>query len=240
MRSTPSVISSNNADTASEIVDSQQLTPSQAFGIRLRSKADELRISRSNLRTWTNTPNQTFGGYWNGERIPPPELLLDLADQLDVSPRWLLSGVDAKPTTAPSLVAVDDADFVGLPRYDLGEITEAGKGHRIDTIPFRRDWLMRRIGTATGLWVIELFASYEELGLYEGDAVICADIPRGTSPPDNSICIFLGDGLFIARYRDRWGSDVADAAGPRIGPADLRDGDVQPIARIRSRLLAGI
>lgn len=238
MASKPSVVASNNADDASANVDSQPLSASQAFGQRLRSKAAELHISRSNLRTWTSTPNQTFGGYWNGERLPPSELLLDLADQLDVSPRWLLTG--SEPPKSTNLVSVEDADFVGLPRYDLAHISEAGKGHRIDTIPFRRDWLMRRVGTVTGLWVIELFASYDELGLFEGDAVICSDIPRNVPPPDNTTCIFLGDGLFVARYRDRWVADASDNAGPRVGPVDLREHDVQPIARIRARLLAGI
>jgi hypothetical protein len=195
------------------------------------------------LSSATGISDSTLSGYIAGG-IASAEKAVAIGRALGRSVEWLMTGTEisaaGSPPNRPGLVSVDEADFVGLPRYDLGNITEAGKGHRIETIPFRRDWLMRRVGTATGLWVIELFATYDELGLYEGDALICSDIPRDAPPPDNSTCIFLGDGIFVARYRDRWTTDAGEAAGPRVGPADLREHDVQPIARIRSRLLAGI
>lgn len=204
-------------------------------GIRLIEALDGQ--SRAWLSGVTGISESTLGDYVQ-KGIASADAAVRIAHAVGRSVDWLLTGEDRGPAHgAPLLVSVEDADFVNLPRYDLSNISEAGKGHRVESIPFRRDWLTRRVGTASGLWVMEMFASYEELGLFEGDAVICSDIARGILPPDNTICIFLGDGLFVARYRDRL---VDDSSGPRVGPADLREHDVQPIARIRARMLAGI
>lgn len=165
--------------------------------------------------------------------VAKAELAVTIAGAVDRSVDWLLTG--AQRSNGPALVAAADADFVGLPRFDLSQITEAGRGNRIETIPFRKDWLNRRVGTAQGLWVAELPSSYEELGLNEGDAVICSDLARNEVPPDNTTCIFLGDGLFVARFRTR---PIAGDAR-QVGPVDLAEG-VQPIARIRARLLTSL
>lgn len=166
-----------------------------------------------------------------------------LSRALKVSVDWLLTGSEAARRIpdrgSDILVDADNADFVGLPRYDLTKLTEAGKGNRIETMPFRRDWLNRRIGTTAGLWLAELPSGYDELLLQEGDVVICSDIPRDQTPPDNTTCLFLGNGLFVARYRNYWTYDPGDTAGPRVGPKDLVEG-TQPIARIRARVLARV
>jgi hypothetical protein len=133
------------------------------------------------------------------------------------------------------LVSVDDAAFVGLPRYDLAQLTESSKGHRVETVPIRRDWLARRVVSTTGLWLTELPADNLALGFTEGDVVVCSDIARG-GVQDGWVCIFKSDalGLFVARYTFR------EAGDGDVTPTFIADNDVVPIARIHARLLARV
>lgn len=85
-------------DDRSENADGQQAI-ARDFSVRMQDRAAELHISRSNLTSWTQSKKQTFSGYWNGERLPPSDLLFRLADELDVNPRWLLLGEGPKDRT---------------------------------------------------------------------------------------------------------------------------------------------
>lgn len=156
MQSALSVKLSMTVDDKSENADGQQVAAD--FAARLRSRADELRISRSNLLNWTGIKKQTFAGYWNGERLPPPDVLFKLADQLDVDGRWLLLG-ERSSGSAATHTAIRDwmrnvqdgdrrrergADLVDIAeidlRYGMGA-TYLDSEAEVETRSFSRAWL---------------------------------------------------------------------------------------------------
>ena len=206
-----------------------------AFAERLRATLTRLDLSDAHFARATDIPTSTFARYKSGDSIPKGDDLFRLADTLRVSPRWLALG-DSNGT-APAEVA--DAEFVMIPRYRLAAITDAGKGAPIETVPYRKDWLARRLGAAADLWITELPSDYDALGLEEGDAILCSDIdPSG--PAEKWVCIFRGSaGPFVARYSNRATVGDLDLPGASfVTAADLRDGDIVAIARIRARMLA--
>lgn len=165
--------------------------------------------------------------------VAKAEVAVRFARALGVTVDWLLTGDDA---TMSPVAAVEDVAFVRLPRFDLAELTDESKGARVETVPVRRDWLYRRVLTTTNLWLTELPADNEPLGLQEGDVVICSDI--GTQQiQDNWVCIFRAEtGIFVAKYH--LVGNVAETG--TIGAAALAAEDVRPIARIHARMFARV
>lgn len=157
-----------------------------------------------------------------------------MSEVLNTSVDYILSGRKQQST---AVADVEDADWVNLPWFDLDRLTEDAKGPVVETIPFRKDWLNRRILRSTGLWITELPSDYDAVDLSEGDAVICSDISiRDLS--ENWICIFKGIGKpFVARYSSR---PVADATINEIiiSHTELASGEMHPVARVHARILA--
>lgn len=218
--------------------DSQSHPTRSAFSERLRTTLERLDLSDAYFARAADLPTSTFARFKSGDSIPKGDDLFRLADALRVSPRWLMLG-DQGEAGLPALADTADAEFVMIPRYRLANLTDTGKGDPIETVPYRKDWLARRLGTATGLWITELPSDYEALGLEEGDAILCADIDAA-GPAEKWVCIFRGSaGPFVARYSNR--GTVGDLDLPGAGfvtAADLRDGETFAIARIRARMLA--
>jgi hypothetical protein len=183
----------------------------------------------------TGIPDSTLTGYAKGG-FPRADKAVLIARKLGKSVEWLFA--DGHAESAPAVVDATEADWVNLPQYDLRAITDASKGNRIATQPVRKDWLFRRFGTSAGLWLAELPSSYAEIGLDEGDIVVCSDIDQSTGPDDNIVGIFIGESApFVARYRHYFlPGDTAN--GLRISAAVLREENVRPIARIHARMLA--
>ncbi len=176
-------------------------------------------------------------GYWGGKRLCGSDKLFALSDALRVDARWLVDGVGVQ--ARGGLIDAADADWVNLPRYDLRQLTDTGKGEPVESVPFRRDWLSNKLLTSSGLWLTELPSDYEALDLSEGDAVICSDIAAGMRPQENWVCIFRSvGGPFVAVYRNRR-LDGLGGEGAVIGPVDLPPtGEIYAIARVHARLLA--
>lgn len=205
----------------------------RAFGERIRERAAELGLQMVQLGREAGIGKQSMAGYWNGERLCGSDRLFALSDALRVNARWLVSGVG--PRTGGDLASVEDSDFVRLPRFDLREFTDTDKGPRVETVPVRKDWLYRRILTTANLWLTELPADNDPLGLQEGDIVICSDV-RAEGVQDNWVCIFRAStGLFVAKYHL-----MSTGEAGTIGPAGIVNDDVHPIARIHARMIARI
>lgn len=205
-----------------------------AFGKRIRDRAHELNLTASDIGRLARIPKQSMTGYWTGARLCGSDRLFPLSDVLRVNARWLASGGGPRSGGAGELVDAADADFVGLPRYDLGQISDDAKANRVETVPIRRDWLFRKLYDTTGLWLAEAPASNFVLGIAEGDVVICSDV--GNEPPrENQVYIWRGPaGQLVAQYSILGrGTDAAI-----VSPSDIAEGDLRPIARIRLRLLA--
>jgi len=126
MMSKTSSHQSTNPDDKSDNVDGQ--AEAAAFAARLQARAAELHISRANLMKWLEVRKQTFAGYWNGERVPPAHVLFRMAEELDVSPRWLLEG-DEEPgkrndALSPKIGRQLPYGGSAADRSDLAEVAE--------------------------------------------------------------------------------------------------------------------
>lgn len=169
--------SSNVVDDTYKIMDDQVAPSPMAVGARLRAKAKEKGVDRADLARRSGVLNTTFGGYWNGDRVPPANILFGLADILNADPRELLFGKSGKK--ANPLQSVDEADWVEVLEYDLRGMTADSRGPVVSSTPIRRDWLNRTFGQANGLWLARLPADLPRDRLQEGDMVILRDLAEG-------------------------------------------------------------
>lgn len=198
--------------------------------------------------TWlarkTGIPSNTLWEYTKPGKYPKADKAVIIAETLDTSVEQLFGG---RRNRGAHIVAADNADWVNIPVYDLGALTDTSKGNRSATVPVRRDWLNRRLLRSDGLWLTELPSDYESINLAEGDVVICSDLVAGVGAgaQEGWVCIFRGEGgPFVARYSNRSAAELraaAEATGETfVGAADLQGGDVQSIARIHGRMLARV
>jgi phage repressor protein C with HTH and peptisase S24 domain len=161
------VVESNKSDDKSETLDGQ--AEAVAFSERLRARAGEMRLTRAQLIERTGLKKQSFAGYWNGERVPPAHALLQLSEELDCSPRWLLigEGQPAKHAAGDRRLshtgADNDEDQVDIASIDFaygfgGAYLDAGDPS-VDKVRFSQAWLRARgitappelIGVAQGI-----------------------------------------------------------------------------------------
>jgi len=119
---------------------------------------------------------------------------LRLAQALDVSVEWLISGTAPEP--GHGLIAADEADWVFVPRLQLHEFTETGKPEPIETVPLRRDWLNRTIYTASNLFITVLPAHTLEAVGDEGDPILCRD---ATHHNEEGVYLYFWDGVPVVR-----------------------------------------
>ncbi|MBU6167043.1 MAG: hypothetical protein KGQ52_13085 [Alphaproteobacteria bacterium] len=104
---------------------------------------------------------------------PGAEPAVRIAQALDVSVEWLITGQERRPRG--SLRSADDAEWVDLPRYDLHAFTPEGKPEPAEVIPIRRDWLYSHVRRSKNLWLAELPTSkFPALGI-AGDLILCED-----------------------------------------------------------------
>ncbi len=223
-------IESNELDHKDGELDRQAAA---AFGERIRARAEELGLSPADLVRLTGIKKQSMTGYWAGKRLCGSDKLFALSDALRVSARWLIEGVDVRPSG--HLMDAAEADWVNVPRYDLRQLTDTDKGDPIETIPFRRDLLYRRLSVTKDVWLTELPSSNSDLGLREGDLVFCTDIAKGDGPYDGWTCIWRGVAApFVASY-----SSFVERPGAVTG-ADVHREQLAAVARVRAVLLAEI
>lgn len=227
---------SSKRDIASPNGDSQQDIV-KAFGERVAERVAYYDLPDAYFAKKAGISTSQFALLKAGERLPRADALFQLADALSVTPSWLMRGDAAAGT---SLVEANEAEWVQIPRFSLSQLTDQGKGEPLERIPYRKDWLYRRLGSSSGLWITELPSDYDDLGLEEGDAILCSDIEK-QGPAEKWICIFRGNaGPFVARYSNRGGSELDSPDATFVTAADLQGGEVFPVARIRARMLARV
>ena len=129
---------------------------------------------------------QTMDSYLKGS-MPSADRALALADTLGVPVRWLVTGEIEPPRTSD----LDQAEWVLLPRFNLGTLRGGRKAAGSDFVPVRRDWLSRRALAAPSLWITQMPASTLPDVPAESDMIVCCD----SSAPH-------GEGLYLYRYRD--------------------------------------
>lgn len=117
-----------------------------SFGRRLQSAAEKKKFNQAGLAKELGLTSGTFSRYWNGERLPPADTLVDVAEQLGVSPRWLIRGSESQSQTAEAASSANIVpdDMVEIREIDLhygmgGSFLADDVG--VETRVFSRDWL---------------------------------------------------------------------------------------------------
>ncbi|QLC25120.1 hypothetical protein HFP57_08835 [Parasphingopyxis algicola] len=185
-------------------------------------------------------PKTTMGRIWKGENLPDSAALFPLSDILQVSPRWLLYGGNAR-----SFVDAPDIDWVTLPVHDLARITGSDRGAAIDAMPIRRGWIDRKLRDTDDLWLAEM--PNDLLGdiAGEGDILVCKDIePRESELIDGSVYIvMLNEQPIIRRITFEAHAILLSTSSGRLPPIRVPraeppalDGSIRPVARVLGAL----
>lgn len=161
--------------------------------------------------------------------MPGADKAIRLAHALDVPVEWLITG--ETPASRAGLIAADEADWVIVPHYRLGEFTETGKPEPVETVPLRKDWLNRNARASTNLWLTELPSTLIEGLGEEGDTILCRDaqVKEG-----EGTYLYFYDGLPIVRRFE----------APKLGMAEPQswawEPEDPPGMRIVARILGTI
>ena len=194
-----------------------------AFAMRMREHAGRVGLSQTKLAHRLKLTSGTFNRYWSGERLPPSEILIDIAEVLNVSPSWLIRGVAGKFERGPT-----KADYEGsteLPEYDLTDLAIGGKAHPIGSIRLRADLLDTSIGESQHLWIGR--ALWQGFGVSPGSSIICKDHLPGDPMQDGHVYLFaVHGGIVMACFSYRGDR----AGGPVVTPSDLAEGEGQHVA----------
>lgn len=147
--------------------------------------------------------------------MPKTEIAIRIAQALDVSVEWLITGQERRSRGA--LRSADDAEWVDLPRFDLHAFTPDGKPEPAEVIPIRRDWLYSHVRRSKNLWLAELPTSkFSDLGV-EGDLILCEDAADWSA---QGYYLWFFDGKPIVRHFTGEvpppGALVADEEGPGL------------------------
>lgn len=192
----------------------------KSMAIRIRDRAQELGLSQTDVADRAEIKRSSMGNYWPGERPYPVEAVPRLADALNTSVEWLLTGRVASQRAV--LTAASDADWVDLPLYDLHNVEDQSLGPPELTTPVRRDWLSTNVRTTSGLWLTRLLSDYRAADLHEGMMVLCRSI-EATELAEGHLCLWRYNGrIVIGRF-----SVVADALASAGIKSFNPDGDYQ-------------
>jgi hypothetical protein len=77
------------------------------------------------------------------------------------------------------LIDANDADWVEVPEFNLGDLTDDGKGASIGSTIWRRDWLYMSFNDSSDLWIARMLAAAPSLRLPAGTPLFCKDQKPG-------------------------------------------------------------
>lgn len=186
----------------------------QAVSARLREKAGEMGLSQSDLARRTGTKRQSMADYWGGKRAIGSEKLFPIADELKVSTRWLLYGIE---NAEDAFVEKSTLDWVWVPRYDLLKVASSGRGVNADVIHVDRNWLLRTFGKTEGIWFAEMPSDTLSDLVQRGETLVLEDVADGLV--EGRHYAFLLDGrIVVRRYDVVPGKIVLSGSNPGIVP----------------------
>lgn len=171
---------------------------------------------------------QVLDNYFSGS-MPGADKAIALARALDVPVEWLITG--QMPAGGHGLIAADEADWIVVPHYRLGEFTETGKPEPVEQVPLRKDWLNKNARTSTKLWMTELPTTIEGVG-EEGDTILCRD---AETHYQEGMYLYFYDGIPLVRQvKGPMPGQLAEQPAWAFQPDDL------PGLRLVARVLGTI
>lgn len=227
---------SHKQDNISHEGETQEIARRIAFARRLRFRIDEMGLKDADIARLSGLRTSALSRYKNGQSFPSSEQLFPLSDALGVDPRWLISGEESRGAAA--LTAADQADFEWVPRFDLRDVRDDGKGDRIDETPIRKDWLAQRLGTSSELWLTAILSDYPALDLAEGDLVFCREAEPQELLNGQLILWRINQGIIVARYSVASGAGQITMDGDNVVTArEVSPEQYVPIARILGKFM---
>lgn len=224
--------SSTKADTKRSSGDRQRVD-AVAFGERLRAAMDKKSLTNSELASKSGVSRQLISEYANGLKVAGADNLFSLADALEVYPRWLIRGEGEMAPPANS-----DDSMVALPRYDVFQFNEYGKGEPVETVRLPAAWLQASVKTTRGLWLTEMPSDALPEVAKAGETVICRDPDQPLQ--ERRVYIALLDNRPIVRrvtFRPEGVFLRAEDEGDTIV---LRPDEIEERLRVAGRIMATV
>jgi hypothetical protein len=159
----------------------------------------------------TGIPDSTLSGYVESGISSAQNAVL-IGRALDRSVEWLMTGADRPIGDRRTIAAVEDADWVALPFYNLRNVDDSSLGNPEFHTPVRRDWLSTTVRVTSNLWLTRLISDYRAAELYEDMTVLCRSIDL-SELAEGYLCLWRYNGKIVTgRF-----SVIADAlAATRI------------------------
>lgn len=215
-----------------------------SFGRRLQSAAEKKKFNQAGLAKELGLTSGTFSRYWNGERLPPADTLIDVAEVLDVSPRWLIRGTessvpvdlpnDLKKSKAPDDDTVEIA-WIDL-RFGLGGalMDEEVSEQQVEMRRFSRSWLRQISSSPSSMlyWAVGKGNSMEP-AISDGDLIL---IDRSINSLDFGdlywACAYGQTGM-VKRLRPMPDGSVKILSdNPNVPPEIAYDGELHIFGRV--------
>lgn len=188
------------------------------IGKHIRVQREALKLSRQVVAEFLGVALSTLQAWENEEREPTASHVIKLAEILNTSVEWLITGYsDAQVSiTAPTVVetgtaidvkgnAVDLSEFVFVPRYNVA--AAAGYGLLNDdespmfTVSFRRYWVVNHLKVEPSqLSVISVSGDSMEGVLNDKDIIL---VNHGDRDPREGIYVLRIDGQLLVKRVQR-------------------------------------
>jgi len=201
------------------------------------------------MLNWTGSKKQTFAGYWNGERLPPADLLFRMSEILDCDPRWLLFGADEKTGAGVrdrrtanrgerrgESEAGDDLDLVAIHEIDLAYGmggTYADMDVEAQVLYFPRTWLesISRTPPASLTFARGKGDSMQPT-LQDGDIVLIDRSIRTIREQDAIWALTIGDIAMIKRVRIKGERVTILSDNDRVSPDEVHHEEINVVGRV--------
>lgn len=205
---------------------------------RVRAILDERNISQASFARKIDVSPQVLSGWMMGRRTPGIAELAAMAEELHVSPSYLLTGRDDDPNRQ-SLV---DDDGVCIPLLDVH--ASCGNGVQLATttvvkmIKVNHQWINRYCGTANpqALNIIGVTGDSMTTTLADGDFVVI-DTSATRAYTDSMFAFKLDNDLFIKRFQRQGRNIKVISDNPRYEPYILTPEEMEHGFKVLGRVV---
>ena len=241
--STSPVDWSSEVDSTNEISDSQAVL---AVAARIRERATALGISQASLARGTGIPKQSIAGYWHGSQAVGADRLFALSDALDVSPRWLLLGIQEQPVGEQAritlrkaleanlasqdveLVEVEEIDF----SYGLGG-TFSDDQVEVRKHQFPRAWIEAITRTPPAMLTFARGRGDSMMPtITDGDMILIDRSIRTVREQDALWALTIGEIAMVKRVRSRGERVLILSDNDRVPADDVHHEEINIIGRV--------
>lgn len=195
-----------------------------ALGDRIRQARG--RTPREELAARLDLHVNTLGKFERGVSVPDAFVLVRLAAEMNVSPTWLLTGVETSTKVERSIYAVEAGDYVYIPHFDVQFSAGNGAFSDIERViamrPFAVEFIRGELGVQHNeLALVSIVGRSMEPVLHSKDTSLLDRRAREVST-EGLHAIRLDGGLMIKTLQRLPGRLLrASSANPEYLPFDI-------------------